>query len=361
MKSIEQKIKVSAPGRICLFGEHQDYLQLPVIAASISKRIYIEGKLRNDNKVIIDLPDISDRKEFHLDFPLKYSEERDYFKSTLNVLHKHGFYFLYGFDCLVQGDIPINAGASSSSALVVAWVHLLSQLSDSNIVLSPETIGKYAHEAEVIEFNEPGGMMDQFTSAIGGLLRLDFYPELKVSKINSQLKSFVLVDSGEPKNTKYVLSHVKDKILKIVELLANKNPEFSLQTLRYDDIDFFKRDLNKEDLELLKGTIKNRDITNEAEKVLTAKALDHKLIGELLNEHQEILQKVLGISTNKIDLMINTAIKNGAYGAKINGSGGGGTMFAYVPENSKKILEELKKIGTKGYIINIGTGTKMEA
>jgi len=361
MKPIENKIKVSAPGRICLFGEHQDYLQLPVIAATISERIYIEGKLRNDNKVIIDLPDISDKEEFQLDFPLKYSEERDYFKSSLNVLYKHSFRFSNGIDALVKGTIPINAGASSSSALVVAWVHFLSKLSDSNTALSPETIGRYAYEAEVVEFNEPGGMMDQITSAIGGLLRLDFHPALKISKINSQLKSFVLADSGEPKDTKFVLSHVKDRILKIVRLLSNKETDFSLRTLSYEYIDSFKKDLSKEDLELLKGTIKNRDITNVAEKALTADVLDHKLIGELLNEQQKVLQKVLGISTNKIDSMNNIAIKNGAYGAKINGSGGGGTMIAYAPENTTKILEVLNKAGTNAYLINIGNGTKNES
>ena len=29
-----KEIAVSSPGRICLFGEHQDYLGLPVIAAA---------------------------------------------------------------------------------------------------------------------------------------------------------------------------------------------------------------------------------------------------------------------------------------------------------------------------------------
>jgi len=360
MKSIGQKFKVSAPGRICLFGEHQDYLQLPVIAAAISERIYIEGKLRNDYKIVVDLPDISEKKEFQLNFPLNYTEERDYFKSSLNVLYKHGIRLSNGIDSVVKGSIPINAGASSSSALVVAWVHLLSQLSDSDIILSPEEIGKYAHEAEVIEFNEPGGMMDEITSAIGGLLRLDFYPSLNISKIDSQLKSFILADSGEPKNTKYVLSHVKERILKVVKQLADKNSEFSLQTLKYNDIESFSNDLIEEDLELLKGTIKNRDITNYAEKVLSADVLDHKLFGDLLNEHQGILRNVLGISTDKIDLMIKIAIKKGAYGAKINGSGGGGTMFAYVPENTTNILEELKKISVRAFIINIGKGTKIE-
>jgi len=37
-------LSVSAPGRICLFGEHQDYLGLPVITVAINLRIAIEGR-----------------------------------------------------------------------------------------------------------------------------------------------------------------------------------------------------------------------------------------------------------------------------------------------------------------------------
>jgi len=35
---------VKAPARICLFGDHQDYLELPVIACAIDKYITVEGK-----------------------------------------------------------------------------------------------------------------------------------------------------------------------------------------------------------------------------------------------------------------------------------------------------------------------------
>ncbi|HAO48430.1 MAG TPA: GHMP kinase, partial [Runella sp.] len=42
-------MKISTPGRICLFGEHQDYLGLPVVAAAISRRISIEGGKSSDD------------------------------------------------------------------------------------------------------------------------------------------------------------------------------------------------------------------------------------------------------------------------------------------------------------------------
>ena len=43
---INKNLEVSTPGRICLFGEHQDYLGLPVIAMGISLRSIIKGQKR---------------------------------------------------------------------------------------------------------------------------------------------------------------------------------------------------------------------------------------------------------------------------------------------------------------------------
>ncbi|MEA1880927.1 MAG: galactokinase family protein, partial [Candidatus Marinimicrobia bacterium] len=50
---IPKHLEISTPGRICLFGEHQDYLGLPVIAMAISLRAKIDGKKRKDRKVVI--------------------------------------------------------------------------------------------------------------------------------------------------------------------------------------------------------------------------------------------------------------------------------------------------------------------
>ena len=60
-------MKITTPGRICLFGEHQDYLGLPVIALAISLRSTIKAVRRNDRKIIINMPDVNQVEEFSLD------------------------------------------------------------------------------------------------------------------------------------------------------------------------------------------------------------------------------------------------------------------------------------------------------
>ena len=80
-------MKITTPGRICLFGEHQDYLGLPVIALAISLRSTIKAVKRNDRKIIINMPDLDEVEEFLLD-DLNYTKDRDYFKSGIRVCQK---------------------------------------------------------------------------------------------------------------------------------------------------------------------------------------------------------------------------------------------------------------------------------
>src|SRR6266571_1197491 len=100
MKTIDRLV-VSTPGRVCLFGEHQDYLHLPVVACAISLRMSVAGKRRPEPCVHIALPDIDAEESFLLGGALEYVRERDYYRSVVNVLLKHGFSFSGGLDCVV--------------------------------------------------------------------------------------------------------------------------------------------------------------------------------------------------------------------------------------------------------------------
>ena len=354
-------LTISTPGRICLFGEHQDYLHLPVIPAAISLRITIEGTRRQDQSVRIRLPDIGSEEEFSLIGPLVYTRERDYFRSAVNALRRAGLTFATGFDCIVRGNIPINAGTSSSSALVVSWVNFLARMSDQRQVLAAEQCARYAVEAEVLEFHEPGGMMDQYSTASGGLLFIGFHPEVTVERIDAKVKTFVLGDSGEAKNTKQILARVKNRVLDIVSRLSKDSPGFSLHTLTVDRLDEWKDALGCEQFDLLAGTVRNHMITLEARQLLAMQPLDHRRLGGLLSNHQVVLRDVLKISTPKIDAMLDAALDAGAYGGKINGSGGGGCMFAYAPEQPEIVAEAIRRAGGTAYIISVDAGTRVDA
>jgi galactokinase len=350
---------VSTPGRICLFGEHQDYLGLPVIAAAISKRIQIKGQFRADQEVHFTLPDVDKMESFLLEFPLKYSKERDYFKSVCNVLQRKGHIINRGLELEVRGNIPINSGTSSSSALLVSWVKFLNDI--FCLGYSQKEIGEITYEAEVLEFSEPGGMMDQYSTAVGNVIYLASRPEISIKTYARDLGTFVLGDSLEPKDTLAILSRGKYGTLGGVEKIQKINPDFDLSKTDLTELKIYQSDITEDEWILIAANIDDRDILLEAKAMFEEETeWSDTRLGALLNRHQDNLRDHKRISTPKIDRMIQASLDAGALGAKINGSGGGGCMFAYAPQEPEKVVEAIEKEGGKAYIIRVDEGTKTE-
>lgn len=355
-------IKVSTPGRICLFGEHQDYLTLPVITSAINLRVQITATPRNDKIFNISLPDINSSEQLDISSrdELEYEKKRDYFKSVYNILKRNCLALPHGYDCEVKGNIPINSGTSSSSALNNVWCKLLVEADGNKITTDKREIGRLSYLAEVVEFNEPGGMMDQYATALGNIQFMDFRSDVKIEQLDQKLGSFVLGDSGEPKDTMFILSNVKNKVLSAVDKIKKIYPNFELFTHRSDDIERFRELLTDREFEVFEGTLINREFTFEALELFKSDNFDHRKFGKLLSKHHSILDKKLKISTPKINRMIYSAIEAGAYGGKINGSGGGGCMFVYAPDNPEKVAKAIEKEGGKAYIVNVGEGLTVE-
>jgi galactokinase len=354
-------LRISTPGRVCLFGEHQDYLGLPVIPCAISLRITMDAARTPAREARIHLPDIGREERFGLNGRIPYTVDRDYFRSAANVMLRHGYTFSGGIEAVVHGEIPINAGSSSSSALIVTWIGTLARLSDQQTSLDPDACARLAHEAEVLEFGEPGGMMDHFSTAYGGVIAIDFHPSINVRRLPASLKTFVLGDSREPKDTKGILARVKDRVIDAARMLRGKHSSFSLHTAEEHDLDAVAGILDPPQRDLLRGTLRNHAITRKACGLLESANVDHHAVGRLLAEHQVVLRDVLRISTPKIDRMLDAALKAGAAGGKINGSGGGGCMFAYAPEHPERVAEAIEREGGKAYIITADVGTRVEA
>lgn len=358
MKNFE--LRVSAPGRLCLFGEHQDYFGLSIIAAAVNLRISISGKKRKDKKFKISLPDTGEEMEFLPEKELLYHQERDYLRSGINILQRKGIKFPSGWECLVQGNIPINAGSASSSALVVAWIKFLLEAAKDLRTQIPEEIAELSFSAEVAEFKEPGGKMDHYTSSLGGIVSIHFGEKMKVTKLKSPLKKFVLADSLQKKDTTGMLGYIKGHALRGLASVRKKIKSFSLKSPLSPEV---RREIEKlppREKRLLRGTLLTRDLTAEGKTLFESDNFDHKRFGELLSLQHSVLRDNLRISTPKIEQMIQSSLQAGAFGAKINGSGGGGCMFAYAPENAEKVAKALRKLGTKVYIVHVDEGVRIE-
>jgi mevalonate kinase len=80
-----------------------------------------------------------------------------------------------------------------------------------------------------------------------------------------------------------------------------------------------------------------------------------KKVGELMNENHRLLQEI-EVSSKELDLLVDVARKQGAFGAKLTGGGGGGCMFALTPgkELQGKVASAIKSLGFEVLSTKIG-------
>jgi len=351
-------LRVSAPGRVCLFGEHQDYLGLPVIAAAVTLRIGVEAIPRADGRFALDMPDVGERTEIDPSVEQVYAHGRDYLRAAINVLRREGLSWPQGYDITLRGNIPINAGVSSSSAMVIMWLRFLLETGVPRHDFTPDDLARWGYQTEVAEFGEPGGMMDHFCASRGGVLWIDTRPPFAAERWNVPLDGIVLGNSLQPKATIETLARNRQDVSEGIARIRERLPSFDLARTPLEEAEPHLRHLPPDPARRLRANLVNRDLTLQAREVIHAHNPAH--LGRLLSAHHAQLRDGLDLSTPKIERMMDAALAAGALGGKINGSGGGGCMFAYAPGHEEAVAEAIARAGGMPHVVRVDEGAKVE-
>lgn len=353
----DKSFQVSTPGRVCLFGEHSDYLGLDVIAAAIDLMISIKVIPREDNQIHIEYLDLTEQDAFSISHEIPYRNKRDYIRSAFNVMARRGLEPQHGWTLSVRGNIPIAAGLSSSSAMTVSAIMAISRM--AGVEMSPQDIAYTAFEAEVLEFGESGGTMDHYTTAIGGVVHINMENN-QVTRLPAKLSTFVIGDSGEKKkDTVGDLGYIKKTVEREYELISQEMPSFNRRTTSVTAVSDLSGKRPTKERRMAIATLRNRDLTYRALKLLERKNPHELALGAMIKEHHEILRDDLNRSTPKIERMINAAYDAGALGCKINGSGGGGTMMAYTAGQEHEVAAAIQQAGGVTSIVRASSGTNI--
>jgi galactokinase len=263
------------------------------------------------------------------------------------VLKKEGAEFLQGYTVEISGDVPVNAGVSSSSALVVAWIRFLLQAQEAPWTPSDKQIGQWAYQAEVLYFGQPGGLMDQFTIAQRGMLYIDT-KNGETTPLTAAMGTLILAESGISKQTLEVLQNARTYAQNALEQVKKVNPDLDIHKANEEDYFRYLKILSPVYQPYWYATIHNHLITQSAKKELMRSSPDSILLGKLMDAHQKILQQCIQNTPEPMRIQMEAAQKAGALGTKIIGSGGGGCMVAVVEEQLKdKVIAAFKNAGAR--------------
>jgi galactokinase len=321
-----------APGRVNIIGEHTDYNVGFVLPCAIDLGAYVAGCLRPDRVIRVASLNFENEVEFDLDGDSEPSA-KDWTRLVCGVaiiLERSGFR-LRGADLLIESDVPIGVGLSSSAALEISVAFALASLSGH--VIDGMRLAKVGQAAENDFAGVRCGIMDQFTSVFGqkgNALFLDCR-SLEWSGIPVSTVRFVICNT---KTNHDLVDGEYNKRRAECEAAAAFLEKDSLREASLDELD-----RAVEMPETLKK--RARHVITENARVLEAVAAlrsnDLEAVGQRINESHASLRDDFEVSCEELDLMVNLARQDlGVLGARMMGGGFGGCTINLVRQGEHK-------------------------
>jgi galactokinase len=321
-----------APGRVNLIGEHTDYNEGFVLPFAIDKTARVAVAVRPDSTVRL-LSTYGDQGLVTADLAaLAPGSAKGWTKYPLGVvwaLQQRGI-AVPGLDLLLDSDVPLGAGLSSSHAIECAVITALNELTGAG--LGPEDMVLATQRAENDFVGAPTGIMDQSASLRGSKGHAVF---LDCRDQSVQLVPFDAESAGLVMlviDTKVSHSHADGGYASRRASCERGAEALGVKALR----DVEAGDLEEATSLLDELTYRRvRHVVTENSRVLQTVELlasdGPGAIGALLDASHVSMRDDFEISCPELDLAVETARANGAIGARMTGGGFGGAAIALTP------------------------------
>lgn len=322
----------AAPGRVNLIGEHTDYNEGYVLPFAIDRAAQVAIALREDSRarlltsyghegvVSVDLTSLS---------PESMKGWTAYPLGVVWVLQQMGV-AVGGFDLFLDSSVPSGAGLSSSAAIECAVATALNELTGAGLSANELVLVGQRAENEVV--GAPTGILDQSASLLstdGHAVFLD---------CRTQESALVPLDLAAAEllmlvvDTKVTHAHATGGYA-----ARRASCELGAEVLGVAAL----RDVTAADLPEAAGLLdaetfrRVRHIVTENQRVLDTVAVladaGPLAIGELLTASHASMRDDFEISCPELDLAVDTALAQGALGARMTGGGFGGSAIALIP------------------------------
>lgn len=231
-------------------------------------------------------------------------------RNAMKMLDMHEILLHY------DADLPARTGLGTSSSFAVGMLNAFYSLKGKYV--DKRKLADDAIYLERVLCSEAGGWQDQIAASFGGLNRINFD--------NEGYEVLPIIISPERKK------RLNDNLM----LFFTGFTRFSSDVQKANAIGITVEEKNAQLKEML-------TLVDEAEKILVDTSYDLNEFGRLLDQTWK-LKRATGkvVSTDKIDLLYERAMRAGATGGKLLGAGGGGFLLFYVKqEYQQNVKEEL--------------------
>ena len=338
-----------APGRVNLIGEHTDYNDGFVMPVAIGFYTWIAASPRPDRTLHVRSEEFRETIDLPLDSlsgpPRKHWS--DFVRGVAAVLQSKGV-ALSGASLIIQGQVPMGAGLSSSASLEVATG--LALLGTSQKQVPPLDLVKICQRAEHEYVGTRCGIMDQFIAVFassGHALMIDCRSlESESLSIPDDARLVICNSMVKHELATGEYNRRREECEAGVKIFRRSSP--AVHALR----DVTLQDLANHATELTDVIYRRcRHVITENQRVLDAAAAlragDLGRFGQLMYESHRSLQQDYEVSSNELDLLVHIASGcEGVYGSRMTGGGFGGCTITLVRSHS---VEEFGENITSAY------------
>ena len=382
-----RSVTVVAPGRVYLVGEHIDYNGFGVLPCAISRFVRVTVT-ETTGPHVLECVQTDDSVKF-TPRTFKSSPEIDmrtkHWTNYVVAIYqgfKHRLPAAINGKCFkveVSGNIPIAAGVSSSSALVVAVGLALQNL--LGLVIDRVALAELCIEFEKLA-GTAGGGMDQTCILLAckhHAMAIDFHPRLSARPVrvpgkfiaaHSLVESAKAVDAATKFNrrvlecriaakllgcaslkeaaTRWSIDTLMDKINSEIPQIYTLDPAWSTQL----DCRMQAAAAAASSEDGLKPRARARHVVTEARRVdafiEAAAEGDLEEMGRLMDESDRSCQKDYECSCPELVELTDCFRKAGALGARLTGAGWGGFAIALVKDDHVNAVLEFLRVNFYG-------------
>ncbi|MBV9320562.1 MAG: galactokinase [Mycobacterium sp.] len=332
-------VKYAAPGRVNLIGEHTDYNLGWALPIALPQRTVVTFAPDRANAITVHSHRVRGAVQIPLDTsPGEVTGWAGYVAGVVWALRSAG-HQVPGGAMSIDSDVEMGSGLASSAALECAMLGAVATA--SGVRIDPIEQARLAQRAENDYIGTPTGLLDQLASLFGEAsmaLLIDFR-EVTVTPVpfdpEASGVALLLIDSRAPHR------HVGGEYAARRASCERVAADLGVSSLR--EI----QDRGRAALDAVTDRIdarRARHVLSENSRVLdfvaALRSSNFVEAGRIMTGSHVSMRDDFEITTEHIDLIADTAVRAGAFGARMTGGGFGGCVIALVPDSRADAVTE---------------------
>jgi len=331
----------AAPGRVNLIGEHTDYNDGFVLPLALRQRVMVAVAPAPDGRSTVR----SLQEATVAQFAAATVEPPDMtgwaaYVAGVTWALRTGGYAVSDVDLLVDSDIPVGAGLSSSAALGCAVARSLVDL--DGLTVGDTELALLVRRAENDFVGAPTGVMDQMASIHGRSDHVVFLDtrSMEVEQLRfdpaAQGLALLVVDTRAPH--RLIDGRYADRRASCKQAAGL----LGVPALR----DLPAADLDAALSRFPEATMRRRvrHVVTENARVLDVAAVlrsgkDLREIGPAMTASHVSLRDDFDVSVEQLDVAVDSALAAGAHGSRMTGGGFGGATIALVDRPRRDVVQ----------------------